>query len=68
MLCAQDKTRTCTALRPLPPQSSVSTNFTTWAHCDGKNTKILFIFTKKFNLCKKTAITKIGMEFEACPE
>ena len=28
---AQDKTRTCTAERPLPPQSSVYTNFTTWA-------------------------------------
>ena len=28
---AQDKTRTCTAFRPLPPQSSVYTNFTTWA-------------------------------------
>ena len=28
---AQDKTRTCTSLRSLPPQSSVSTNFTTWA-------------------------------------
>ena len=30
--CAQDKTRTCTAFRPLPPQSSVYTNFTTWAN------------------------------------
>ena len=29
---AQDKTRTCTAFRPLPPQSSVYTNFTTWAN------------------------------------
>ncbi len=28
---AQDWTRTSTAFRPLPPQSSVSTNFTTWA-------------------------------------
>lgn len=28
---AQNKTRTCTAVRPLPPQSSVYTNFTTWA-------------------------------------
>ena len=28
---AQDKTRTCTAERPLPPQSSVYTNFTTAA-------------------------------------
>ena len=31
LFCAQDKTRTCTAERPLPPQSSVYTNFTTWA-------------------------------------
>ena len=30
--CAQDKTWTCTALRRLPPQSSVSTNSTTWAN------------------------------------
>ena len=28
---SQNKTRTCTAVRPLPPQSSVYTNFTTWA-------------------------------------
>ena len=31
MLCAQDETRTHTVLRPLPPQSSVYTNFTTCA-------------------------------------
>ena len=30
-LCAQDETRTHTILRPLPPQSSVYTNFTTCA-------------------------------------
>ena len=29
--CAQDETRTHTVLRPLPPQSSVYTNFTTCA-------------------------------------
>ena len=29
--CAQDETRTHTILRPLPPQSSVYTNFTTCA-------------------------------------
>ena len=29
--CAQDETRTHTALQPLPPQSSVYTNFTTCA-------------------------------------
>ena len=28
---AQDETRTHTGLRPPPPQSGVSTNFTTWA-------------------------------------
>ena len=28
---AQDKSRTCTGVLPLPPQSSVSTNSTTWA-------------------------------------
>jgi hypothetical protein len=28
---AQDWIRTSTALRPLPPQSSMSTNFITWA-------------------------------------
>jgi hypothetical protein len=28
---AQNRIRTCTPLRALPPQSSVSTNFTTWA-------------------------------------
>ena len=32
LFCAQDKTWTCTALRRLPPQSSVSTNSTTWAN------------------------------------
>ena len=36
-ICAQDKTRTCTAERPLPPQSSVYTNFTTWAFFNGAN-------------------------------
>ena len=35
MLCAQDETRTHTVLRPLPPQSSVYTNFTT---CARRNT------------------------------
>ena len=29
--CAQDWTRTSTPVKALPPQSSVSTNFTTWA-------------------------------------
>ena len=28
---AQEKTRTSTAVRPLAPEASVSTNFTTWA-------------------------------------
>ncbi len=31
LFCAQDETRTHTVLRPLPPQSSVYTNFTTCA-------------------------------------
>ena len=30
-ICTEDETRTHTAERPLPPQSSVSTNFTTSA-------------------------------------
>ena len=30
-LRAQNKIRTCTPLQALPPQSSVSTNFTIWA-------------------------------------
>ena len=30
-LCAQDWIRTSTPVKALPPQSSVSTNFTTWA-------------------------------------
>ena len=29
--CAQNKTRTCTAVRPLVPETSVSTDSTTWA-------------------------------------
>ncbi len=32
---AQNRTRTCTAVRPLVPETSVSTNFTIWA--DGKS-------------------------------
>src|SRR5690606_18359783 len=31
IFCAQDWTRTSTPVKALPPQSSVSTNFTTWA-------------------------------------
>ena len=31
VLSAQNKTRTCTSLRSLVPETSVSTNFTTWA-------------------------------------
>ena len=30
--CAQDWIRTSTPVKALPPQSSVSTNFTTWAY------------------------------------
>ena len=30
-LCAQNKTRTCTTLRSLVPETSVSTDFTIWA-------------------------------------
>ena len=29
--CAQNRTRTCTSLRSLVPETSVSTNFTIWA-------------------------------------
>ena len=47
---AQDETRTHTGLRPPPPQSGVSTNFTTWAiplfcECKGSNN---FLFCKLF--------------------
>ena len=31
VFCAQDKSRTCTTHSSPPPQSGVSTNFTTWA-------------------------------------
>ena len=31
VLCAQNKTRTCTTLRSLVPETSVSTDFTIWA-------------------------------------
>ena len=42
---AQDKTWTCTALRRLPPQSSVSTNSTTWAYYLSKaGAKVLTFF------------------------
>ena len=37
----QDRTRTCTALRPLVPETSVSTNSTTWA---------FFLRTRRKNL------------------
>ena len=38
-LCAQDWIRTSTPVKALPPQSSVSTNFTTWAFGNLQNTK-----------------------------
>ena len=30
-ICTQNRTRTCTAVRPLVPETSVSTDSTTWA-------------------------------------
>ena len=39
-LCAQDETRTHTILRPLPPQSSVYTNFTTCAECPEQDSNL----------------------------
>ena len=39
-LCAQDETRTHTVLRPLPPQSSVYTNFTTCAMCPKQDSNL----------------------------
>ena len=38
--CAQDETRTHTILRPLPPQSSVYTNFTTCALCPEQDSNL----------------------------
>ena len=38
--CAQDETRTHTLLRPLPPQSSVYTNFTTCALCPEQDSNL----------------------------
>ena len=38
--CAQDETRTHTILRPLPPQSSVYTNFTTCAECPRQDSNL----------------------------
>ena len=38
--CAQDETRTHTILRPLPPQSSVYTNFTTCATCPEQDSNL----------------------------
>ena len=38
--CAQDETRTHTILRPLPPQSSVYTNFTTCAECPEQDSNL----------------------------
>ena len=32
IICTQNKTRTCTAVRPLVPETSVSTDSTTWAY------------------------------------
>ena len=37
---AQDETRTHTVLRPLPPQSSVYTNFTTCALCPKQDSNL----------------------------
>ena len=46
---AQDKTRTCTAERPLPPQSSVYTNFTTWAFFNGANIEHFLVIAKQIS-------------------
>ena len=50
-LSAQDETRTHTILRPLPPQSSVYTNFTTCAFYCKTSIKPKFLL-KKFRLSK----------------
>lgn len=55
---AQNRTRTCTTLRSLVPETSVSTNSTIWAFCGGKYikkstfssfTKMDFYISKKIN-------------------
>ena len=46
---AQDWTRTSTGILPLPPQSSVSTNFTTWAYMESAKIRALsFVASNAF--------------------
>ena len=51
--CAQDRTRTCTPVRALPPQSSMSTNFTTWAFSMGDKCKKLCQFSQHTTAAKR---------------
>ena len=53
---AQNKTRTCTSLRSLVPETSVSTNFTIWAN------KALQIYT--FQRKTKNATPKKILSYE----
>ncbi len=67
-ISAQNKTRTCTTLRSLVPETSVSTNFTIWAVIFILKSHLTFP-VKRWQIYKKSTFNSfVKMDFYISPE